>query len=99
MLAVGIPQEAVKNKMVMTGFDPEIIETPDSIVKIDSSSDSDSSRGALLADIKGGISLKKVSANKKTTINDDRVEINLNEILDARNGLKKREGNKRPYWK
>ena len=97
MLTVGIPKEAVKNKMVMTGFDPEIIETPDSLVKIDSSSDS--SRGALLADIKGGISLKKVSVNKKTTVNDDRVEINLNEILDARNGLKKREGNKRPYWK
>ena len=64
------------------------------------------SRGALLAQIQGGVSLRRVSEQntsgnekKKKNVDDSRVAINLNDILDARKSLKKCEDKSRPYWK
>jgi hypothetical protein len=106
MLSVGIPSQAVKNKMTLLGVDPNILDTPDTIVKSQASTEA-KSRGALLAQIQGGVSLRRLSEqntsekNKRKTNNsdDDRVTINLNDILDVRNSLKKCDNKSRPYWK
>ena len=101
MLSVGIPIQAVKNKMELLGFDSNILDKPDSIVPSSINNNSNNSRGALLAEIKNGKNLRKVSKSDINTKNnnDSRITINLNDILDARNNLKKKENKDRPYWK
>ena len=102
MLSVGIPAQAVKNKMELVGVDPNILDTPDTIVN-SNLTNRDNNRSALLSQIKGGISLRKVSheeSNKSSTDKDNgRVQINLNDIINARKSLKKSEEKSRPYWR
>lgn len=108
MLSVGIPAQAVKNKMTLLNIDPSILDKPDTIVPRSSmsSNPNDNSRGALLSQIQGGTQLRKVSqgeinSNRKNKSTDDsRIAINLNDILNARKKLKKKDtSNERPYWK
>ena len=91
-------------------FDP-ILDKPDAIVPRSCISSNDNnntnSRGALLSQIQGGTTLRKVSQsdintnkNKNKSTDDSRVAINLNDILNARKKLKKKDtSNERPYWR
>jgi hypothetical protein len=71
-----------------------------------SNNSNSNSRGALLSQIQGKTQLRKVSqsdissSSKNKSTDDSRLAINLNDILNARKQLKKKDtNNDRPYWK
>ena len=109
MIKLGIPIQAVKNKMTLLNLDPSIIDKPDTIIpssEMPSNNSNSNSRGALLSQIQGKTQLRKVSqsdinsSSKNKSTDDSRLAINLNDILNARKQLKKKDtNNDRPYWK
>ena len=112
MIQVGIPLQAVVIKMSITlnissSEVESILNNPNQIISNNSNannSDSNNSRMELMNAIKGNVKLRKVSIDntKKWEENkndkNDRATINLDEILNIKSKLKKREQT-RSYWK
>ena len=113
MIQVGIPLQAVVIKMsislnISSSEAENILNNPNQIISNNSNnantSDSNSARMELMNAIKGNVKLRKVSIDntKKREENknnkNDRATINLDEILDIKSRLKKREKT-RSYWK
>ena len=112
MIQVGIPLQAVVIKMsislnISSSEAESILNNPNQIISNNSNannSDSNSARMELMNAIKGNVKLRKVSIDntKKTeenkNNNNGRTTINLDEILNIKSKLKKREQT-RSYWK
>jgi len=101
LLSMGVPKDAVKQKLILDNLDPNIIdETKQSIKTIPLSLPLINLKPKLfnqniLGDIKSGFNLKKTKINKKqkNPISSHLNPINLKDILDTRNKLKKTKQN------
>ena len=114
MIHVGIPLQAVVIKMsislnISSSEVEHILNNPNQIISNNSNntntSDSNNARMELMNAIKGNVKLRKVSIDntpkkKEENKNDNngKTTINLDEILDIKSKLKKREKT-RSYWK
>ena len=113
MIQVGIPIQAVVIKMsislnISSSEAENILNNPNQIINNNSNannSESNSARMELMNAIKGNLKLRKVSIDntpkkceENKNNNNGRTTINLDEILDIKSKLKKREQT-RSYWK